>query len=463
MKLFRNLILLALFLCLVTSAAMAGPKARKLPVSAYIKSAKIEILSDDLDRYPYAMSMLDSLFIHYGHHAEGLHWMINIQVDYIDKTPDPINKAPYVDKLIAYTDTLHKCCDNKDIKKKYRKNCDKYTEKADSVSVKFFREFYSLGVEQLQNIEELANDLKEETDTASIEYIKNDIQVNIDSVMSNMVLAIAIDPDDYKPYVALGNAYEKALDYEKSTEWMAKGLERASEAEKSKVLLPMAYNYINLSDYCMAAEYFAQHTDANPNDTLNLVNLAICYVNCDKQEEALATYRKILVLNPNDGDVIVYVGSYFNQQAQEFSRKANDARANDDAEGAKKWDDARTEAFDSSSYYWKTAMTLRPDDVFVAEQCGMACALAGNTDDAIMAFVKLTEIAPDNAENFKVLGSLYEGQYKAKEAVQAYEGYVAIDDANVSIWEALRDLYKEVGNTEGRKKALAKVKALSKN
>ncbi len=462
MKLLRNSTLVLLFLCLVASVAMAGPKARKLPVSAYIKSAKIEILSGDLDRYPYAMAMIDSLFLYYGHHAEGLHWMINIQVDYINKTPNPLEKAQYVDKLIAYTDSLHMCCDNKKIKKKYRKHCNKYTEKADSTKVKFFREFYSLGVEQLKNIEELANDLKEETDSSAIEYIKNDMQVNIDSVLSNMELAIAIDPDDYRPYVALGNGYEKAGNYEKSIEWMKKGLDRAKDNERSRILLPIAYNYINLGDYCNAADFFAQHVETDPTDTLNLINLAICYVNCDKQEEALATYRQILEIDPNNSDVIVYIGSYFNQQAQKFSQKANEAREKGDEEAIKKWSDERAIAFDSASYYWKSAMALKPDEVFIAEQCGVACALAGDTTGAISAFSKLTVLAPDVPDNFKVLGSLYEGQFNAKEAIKAYEGYVAIDSKNIAIWEALRDLYKEVGNTEGRKKAIAKIKTLSK-
>jgi len=58
---------------MVLAASLADAKGRKLPIGAYIKSAKISIISGDLDRYPEALAMLDSLAMHYGPHAEALY------------------------------------------------------------------------------------------------------------------------------------------------------------------------------------------------------------------------------------------------------------------------------------------------------------------------------------------------------------------------------------------------------
>ena len=75
--------LLKLLLIMVLAALLAGSvsagKPRKLPASAYIKSAKIHILSGNTERYEQAVAMLDSLFMYYGPNAEGLYWMVDYQ------------------------------------------------------------------------------------------------------------------------------------------------------------------------------------------------------------------------------------------------------------------------------------------------------------------------------------------------------------------------------------------------
>ena len=108
-------ILAVTFAC---DSAWAGKKGRKLSVGAYLKTAKIEILSADLKRYEYAIAMLDSLFMHYGPHAEGLYLMGQIMVDHIDRTSGLTEKAPYLETMVAYFDSLRIWCADKEIKKR---------------------------------------------------------------------------------------------------------------------------------------------------------------------------------------------------------------------------------------------------------------------------------------------------------------------------------------------------------
>ena len=106
MKIWKLLVIATLALVFIIGANV---DARKLPVGAYIKSAKIEILSGEIERYQNAIILLDSLFIHYGPHAEGIYWMGQIEVDYIDRAASPMEKKPHVERFKSFTDSLHIC------------------------------------------------------------------------------------------------------------------------------------------------------------------------------------------------------------------------------------------------------------------------------------------------------------------------------------------------------------------
>ena len=54
-------------------------EARKLPAGTYLTSAKINVIED---RPEDAVAMLDSLFLFYGPHAQGLELMAQILVDF---------------------------------------------------------------------------------------------------------------------------------------------------------------------------------------------------------------------------------------------------------------------------------------------------------------------------------------------------------------------------------------------
>ena len=78
MKITAKLTIIAVTVLCLAATSFAGKKNRKLTVGAYISSAKIEIVSGEMERYETAIVYLDSLFKNYGPHAEGLHLMSQI-------------------------------------------------------------------------------------------------------------------------------------------------------------------------------------------------------------------------------------------------------------------------------------------------------------------------------------------------------------------------------------------------
>ena len=458
-------------------ASTVDAKPKKKNIKAYLSGAKISIVEG---RPEEAIALLDTIAEFYGPHALALSLKSQIYVDFIDSEPNPIKKKEYVKLLVAYADSLELCCKNEEVDKKYKDKCDEYVELVDSTKIKYWREFYNLGVAQLTNIEELVADLAGEEDSSTISYLERDIMVNIDSVQDNMDMALLIDSTDHRPYVAIGNAWERKGDYQKAIDWMLLGLDKSIDS--TRLLLPLAYNYIKLDDYCGAIPYYNLYIEKAPSDTMNLYYLSVCYSNCSATvtdsvanedgsytkirssefyiDSAMATYRRILDLDPTNIDVIKGAGRYFFMSASKMSDSSNYYRSINQEKDFKMWDASRDVMFDSARVYFKSAYQLEPDQLEIAEQYAFACALLENCEEAIIGYQKVAELAPDNVDNWIMLGDCKLRMAKFDEAITAYENVVRVNPHDKKIWENLAALYKQLGNSAKEADAKAKLEKL---
>ncbi|KAA3632412.1 MAG: tetratricopeptide repeat protein [Calditrichaeota bacterium] len=455
MKFWKSITITALALLFIIGSQA---DARKLPVGAYIKSAKIEILSGDLERYQNAIILLDSLFLNYGPHAEGIFWMGQIEVDYIDRAPSPAEKKPHVERFQLFTDSLHFCCDkeNKDVKKKYKKDCDEFIEKSDSIAVKYWREFYNSAVEQMKTITSLNEDISNEVDTAIIERFKNDIQLNVDSAATNFELCLILDSAKEETYAGLGLLFEKAGDYEKAIEWRDKGLPYTSD--KATALIQIAYSYINMGDYKSPIPYMKEYIDLRPEDTLTMSNLVICYNNNQMYDSAYAINQRILTVAPDNFDALKSLGLYFGQ----ISRDANDSAAFYAENPTEKeiWSELKNQGIDSAITYFEKALESNPDDAMVNELFGTYTYIKGDFEKSSRAFKKLAELKPSVPDFWTSLGDCYIQLKNFEDATSAYEKTVELTPDNKAVWEQLVDLYSELGRTADKAAAEKKVKSL---
>lgn len=456
MRIVKLLLIMTLTLA-VAGSAWSSRKGRKLPVDAYIKSAKINILSGDLDRYPEAIALLDSLHMHYGPHSEALKLMAQIYVDMIDKTSDPNEMTPYVDSMVKYFGELKDCCGDKEIKKKYRKDCDEFTQLADSTLVKYWGQFYNAGIEQLNRVEEAQKKLGDETDSVAIEYLKERSAANIDSCLANMNLAIAVDPSDYKTYVAVSSIYEATDNYDEAVEWLKKGLDLTSD--RSSLLLPVAYNYIRLKDFCSSIPYLKEYTELVPTDIGNLSNLAACYNNCKMYDSAVMVYNQILAKEPTNIDALISVGFFYNQRASDASQAESKARSEDDEAGITQAKADKVAAFDTALVFFTRAVEADPQNSDAVEQYALINAIRGNYETAADGFTKLVALKPGQIDSWISLGDCHLQLQQFAEAAAAYEKAIELDPGRIPILETLEDIYKELGETEKAKAAAAKLKA----
>jgi tetratricopeptide (TPR) repeat protein len=343
-------ILAVVFVCGSAGAQRGG---RKLPVSAYLKTAKIEILSGEPERYEYAIAMLDSLFMHYGPHAEGLYLMGQIMVDGIETTPNLEEKGAYLEKMVAYFDSLKMCCANEEIKKSYRDDCEKFITIADSLSIKYWRQFFNNGIKQLGFAEQIQKDLETVTDSSARSFMEEGIKANVDSCIENMKLSIVAIADSARPYLIIDKAYGMKGKYQSGIEWLRKGFDKS--ADPATIQLSIAYDYIMLKDYCGAIPYYKDYLANAPEDVVTLKNLAICYNNCGMYDSAVAVFYDILATEPENADIVSSIGRYFNTQARAASDSASKYQQEGNNEAVKTWTDKKQAAFDSSRAYFRRA------------------------------------------------------------------------------------------------------------
>lgn len=445
----------------IVFAGSVAAKQRKLPSGAYIKTAKIHILSGDPERYEQAIAMLDSLFMNYGPHAEGLFWMSQIYVDYIDKTPDLVSRKKYVELMVAYNDSLKMCCADKEIDKKNKKDCKKYIEKVDSTAVLYWRQYYNDGIEQLNSFKVAKSDMANETDSANIAYFGEQKQKYYDSCYRSMDLAIVLDSTNFKPYVVLGTLFEQDGNYEESNKWLEKALTFATGAEdRTTLLIQTAYNFINMNNYCKAIPYFQEYLALSPEDIDNARNLTICYNKCEMFDSAYTLNRRLLEKSPNDANVISGIGLYWEQQARFASDSATAHREAGDETGAADWRDKRQGYFDSSRVYFKQVFELKPDDATAAQQYALVTAILGNFEEAVVPFTRLTELESGNADHWTSLGDCNLNLARFQESASAYEKVIELEPNNLAILERLSDLYKELKQNAKLKDVEARIQAL---
>jgi tetratricopeptide (TPR) repeat protein len=426
--------------------SVASREPRKLSTSAYLSSAKIHIVSRDPARYLEAQAMLDSLFMHYGPVAEGLYWKAQMAVDGIESSSNPMAKEPYVATMVAYRDSLHMCCNNEDIKKKYRKGCDGYTAVVDSIAVMYWTEFYNSGIEQLNKIADYNEEMRLTEDSSMIAFNKAGIEANFDSCVANMQLAIACDPTDARTYIGIGSAYQGQEKFDEAIEWKKKGLDMLADEDKPDMQLSIAYDYINSERYEEAIPFMNLYVEADTTgDLSNMYNLTICLNNTKQYDSAFVVFGNIVAVDSMHVDALSGIGKYYNEMGRWAADSTKRYEAADNIDLADQWQAERGAMFDSARVYFGRAFEIEPTNAFNADMFALISAITGHFDDAARGYEQLTKLEPTNPDYWLNLGDCFIGLKDFGKSIEAYKKVVELDPENKTIWEQLANLYENEG------------------
>ena len=473
MKFFVKMVLAAVLAFAVSAPVFAA--SRKLPAKAYISSAKIEIIgyseSKEKARIELAQALLDSLFMHYGPHTDGYYWYSQIKWDLAKEKASLKERLPIIIEAVAFADSLQWACGNKEIDRKYREKCESLDEQMDSIRVAQWREYYNAGVGQIDEVAELMETVKVETDSSALAFYQSRLDALIDTCQDNMTIAIVIDSTDPKPFIGLATINEKSGKFKPAVEYLKRALPHAED--RYQLLTSIAYDYIQDNDYCASIPWFKEYVDSmtsmsqvmeDPKNRAAVIgtaqNLAICYNNCKEYDSAYSVFRLILSFDPQDVDALTGVARF----QQQSGRKAGDsARAMRDAgneAASKELQGIRDQRFDSARVVLQQAFTLRNDKCDLAGEYGLMAAILQRYDEAKAAFSRAAELCPDDPEHWVSLGDCDLQLRDWSGAAAAYERVVELKPDDKEVWERLGDLYQQLGNETRRAEILKKLESM---
>ncbi len=172
-----------------------------------------------------------------------------------------------------------------------------------------------------------------------------------------------------------------------------------------------------------------------PEAALPLLRLGHALRNSGKREEALDVFEEVLVRTPSHANALLYAGwmeVLLGRGGQGFEHIAQALKLDKSLAmvAAAVYSDAAAEAMDTSRFfeaetYLRTAVQLAPEDLRYHVQLAETLEAAGNSEEALNAYVHVLRHAPD----------------APRSAARVDAILIAADDAAVRIatWRALAD------------------------
>jgi tetratricopeptide (TPR) repeat protein len=107
--------------------------------------------------------------------------------------------------------------------------------------------------------------------------------------------------------------------------------------------------------------------------------------------------------------------------------------------------------------FLKKAFELAPDSASIAAEYGLMAAILQKYEEAKVAFLRATQLAPQEVDNWTSLGDCNVSLRSWADAAAAYEHVVELAPDRKLVWERLKDLYEETGNSKRRAEIIQKL------
>jgi len=457
MRLLRFVFIIGLAI-IIALPAWAGRKKPKKDSGALLSQARIEMRANP-PRYESALEYLDIVLEQNGPTPEAYYHKGNILGEFANKEYNLQKKIEILASMAANYDSMLTSCENKDIDKKWRKDCKKYSGIIDSIRVFYWKDCYNAGVGLITEMDEkyipatknAADPSEEETALAALQAIA-------DSSKHYFLAAIAARPDDYRSSEGIGIVYDRIHQYDSSAAWFQKALEMVPDS--INIIQNVAYAYIQASDWDNSITYFNRLLEIVPDDLGTIMNIAICYNNKEMYDSSFQYNLRAISVDPSVAGPHIDIGQYFLLKSQKHSDSIMFYKKEDNSELADKFITSRDNDLDSAALYFKNGIDLEPENTFALEQYAVVKLVRGDYPEAETSFKKLTELQPHEKDHWVNLGDTYIQGQKFEDAIIPFEKAVELDSNDIRLWESLADLYESFEMPDKAKKARDQVKDL---
>ena len=250
-------------------------------------------------------------------------------------------------------------------------------------------------------------------------YLQNyDRPENIENAINVFERALSLDPNYALAHAGIGEAYWKAFESRKETQWIdpaRKACERAlalnDKLAEAHICLGTLHN--GIGQYEAAVADFQKALETEPTSDAAYRGLAEAYERLGNLTDAERTYREAIELRPHYWAGYHWLGKFYFHRAR----------------------------YPEAAEMFKQVVALVPDSFLGYSSLGALLHLMGRTDEAIADFQKSLAIKPTYFA-YSNLGTLLFFQGRYGEAVLMFEKAAALAPNDYEVQRNLADAYR---------------------
>jgi len=254
---------------------------------------------------------------------------------------------------------------------------------------------------------------------------------NLDLAIAALDNAVKADPRFALGFAQLGEAYRLKYQLDKNTKWIDEALANCQRAQQLDDRLPVVYVTLghihrNTGKYDLALQEYQRALQLDPRSADGVIGLAESYDSAGRTADAEAAYKKAIALRPDSWDGYNYYGSFL-------------------------YDHQR---YDEAVAQYRHAIQLTPDNAPLYLNLGAVYSDMGEQHypEAEQMLRKSLALEPSYPA-YANLGSLYIAERKYKEAADAEEKALQLNDKNYLVWGNLMLAYEWLQDKEKAGKA----------
>jgi len=275
----------------------------------------------------------------------------------------------------------------------------------------------------------------------------------VDMAILNYEQALAMLPNAVKEHKSLGDLYTQQKKSDAAIRSYRKYLDKASDNAIAKLV---AENALGSKNYADAIKYFSMITGEDAKSVPMLTAYGKACLEGQNNEKAIAIYRQLAVLTPQNPDV--FKASY--DLAMRAGAK-DDALQNlkaftvlrpADASAQKTLGDLLYEKKDNASALNAYRSALKADPAikgFYPRYAELLMTGGGKDEEMVVALSGAISSGEANAQMYVRLGEIYKKQSNFVKAAQMYEKASQLDPKNAVLLTELADCQAKAGNASG--------------
>jgi tetratricopeptide (TPR) repeat protein len=449
---------IALLLTAILAGPIAAQESKCKTQQCFVQSAKIYYkvykkskLREDLY---HCIDLLKEASESFPHHPELYYYLGTFYAE--------INA---IDTMTAYFDSVTAYCNDESIDESQRKDCfkgDKYIEKMQKLGEDIWERTFNDGVNymgQYDTVQAMIERVPADNQD-SIKVLDSLKQVAYELARESFDNALLARPKEPRTYDALAILYEREKKYKDAIDLYTRAIDLMGE--DSALVSRLAYAYIYIPEWENAITWFEKYLTYAPNDANALINLSVAYNALGDHQKWYEYLARALKVQPDNAQLLFNAGQYWfmeMQNANDSITSITDSTAAS-TERRKKFEGEVEAARDSATVAFEKVVELNPQDADALKRLGILYLISAQTEKAADTFEKYLAIEPNDVSALDYLSRAYINLDRTKDAIPPLEKIVDLDPGNLDAWQRLAEIYKYNGMPEKAKQAQAKIDEL---